>query len=77
MLQFKLTATSKSLRVAVEAKASERAAISFTGNYMLKCSVSSNTLCEATLVRWRWWTRLLVTVALEVAMLQGYCVGGC
>ena len=31
----------------MEAKASERAVISFTGNYMLKCSVSSNTLCEA------------------------------
>ena len=31
----------------MEAKASERAVISFTGNYMLKFSVSSNTLCEA------------------------------
>ena len=43
--QFRLTATSESLRAAVEAKASERAATSFTGDYMLKCSVSSNTLC--------------------------------
>ena len=39
--------TSESLRATEEAKASERAVISFTGNYMLKCSVSSNTLCEA------------------------------